>query len=187
MQQRDIHEFYEQFAAVLRCIRSVTADAYAGFDIGTIQAKFLRHIGAHSHFSQVQLARAIYTAPTLTGRVLESLIEHGWVNRRRSTEDRRQYVLELTVSGKRMRERVEVARNGVVQRLARVLDEKDAEDFERIAAKILAAFGNWRRVDPRNLPAARIDRIRLPAARRFRVRPDPGGVFHADGDVPAIA
>ena len=142
MQQRDIHEFYEQFPAFLRCIRSVTADAYAVFDIGTTQAKFLRHIGAHSHISQVQLARATYTAPTLAGRVLESLIEHGWVNRRRSTEDRRQYVLELTVSGKRMRERVEVARNGVVQRLARVLDEKDAEDFERIAAKILTAFGN---------------------------------------------
>ena len=142
VQQRDAQDFYEQFAAVLRCIRAVTAEAYAVFDIGTTQAKFLRHIGAHSHISQAQLARATYTAPTLTGRVLESLIEHGWVNRRRSTEDRRQYVLELTASGKRMRERVEAARNGVVQRLTRVLDEKDAEDFERIAAKILTAFGN---------------------------------------------
>ena len=144
MQQRDTQAFYEEFAAVLRCIRAVTAEAYAVFDIGTTQAKFLRHIGAHSRISQAQLARATYTAPTLTGRVLESLVEHGWVNRRRSSEDRRQYVLELTASGKRMRERVEAARNDVVQRLRRVLDEKDAEDFERIAAKILAAFGNSR-------------------------------------------
>lgn len=140
VQQRDTQEFYEQFAAVLRCIRAVTAEAYAAFDVGTAQAKFLRHIGEHSHISQAQLARATYTAPTLTGRVLESLIEHGWVNRRRSTEDRRQYVLELTAAGKRMRERVEAARNGVVQRLTRVLDERDADDFERIAAKILAEF-----------------------------------------------
>lgn len=143
VQQRDTQEkFYEQFAAVLRCIRAVTAEAYAVFDIGTTQAKFLRHIGVHSCISQAQLARATYTAPTLTGRVLESLIEHGWVNRRRSTEDRRQYILELTASGKRMRERVEAARNGVVQRLTRALDEKDADDFERIAAKILAEFAN---------------------------------------------
>jgi DNA-binding MarR family transcriptional regulator len=142
MQQRDTQEFYEQFAALLRCIRAVTTTAYAVFDIGTTQAKFLRHIGAHSHISQAQLARATYTAPTLTGRVLESLIDHGWVNRRRSSEDRRQYVLELTASGKRMRERVEAARNDVVQRLARVLDEKDADDFQRIAAKILTALGD---------------------------------------------
>lgn len=94
----------------------------------------------HGCISQAQLARATYTAPTLTGRVLESLIEHGWVNRRRSSEDRRQYVLELTAAGKRVRERVEAARNGVIQRLTRVLDEKDADDFERIAAKILTAF-----------------------------------------------
>ncbi len=142
VQQGDTQEFYERFAAVLRCIRAVTAEAYAAIDVGTTQAKFLRHIGANSHISQAQLARATYTAPTLTGRVLESLIEHGWVNRRRSSEDRRQYVLELTASGKRMRERVETARNGVIQRLTRVLDERDAENFERIAAKILTAFGN---------------------------------------------
>jgi DNA-binding MarR family transcriptional regulator len=142
--KRDTQEFYERFGAVLRCIRGVTAEAYAAIDIGSTQAKFLRYIGANSHISQAQLARATNTAPTLTGRVLESLIEHGWVRRKRSSEDRRQYVLELTASGKRMRERVETARNGVIQSLGRVLDEKDAENFELIAAKILAAFGSSR-------------------------------------------
>lgn len=142
MLERDPQEFYERFAAVLRCIRGVLADAYASIDIGTTQAKFLRHIGANSHISQAQLARATYTAPTLTGRVLESLVEHGWVRRKRSGEDRRQYVLELTASGKRMRERVETARHAVIQSMARVLDEKDAESFEIIAAKILAAFAS---------------------------------------------
>ena len=140
--KRDPQEFFERFGAVLRCIRGITAEAYAALDLGTAQAKFLRHIGEKSHISQAQLARATYTAPTLTGRVLESLIEHGWVRRKRSGEDRRQYVLELTASGKRMRERVETARHGVIQSLARVLDEKDAENFERIAAKILEAFGS---------------------------------------------
>jgi DNA-binding MarR family transcriptional regulator len=140
--KRDTQElFYERFAAVLRCIRGVSAEAYAAIEIGSTQAKFLRHIGENSHISQAQLARATNTAPTLTGRVVEPLIEHGWVRRRRSSEDRRQYVLELTASGKRMRERVEMARKGVIQSLARVLDEKDAENFEVIAAKILAAFG----------------------------------------------
>lgn len=140
--KRDPQELYERFGAVLRCVRGVTEDACAAIGIGTTQAKFLRHIGDRSHISQAQLARATNTAPTLTGRVLESLMEHGWVRRRRSREDRRQYVLELTASGKRMRERVVRARDGVIQSLARALDEKDAKDFERIAAKILATFGS---------------------------------------------
>jgi DNA-binding MarR family transcriptional regulator len=138
--RRDSHEFYERFGEVLRCIRGVAEDAYAAIDIGRTQAKFLRYIGANSQISQAQLARATRTWPTLTGRTVEALIERGWVRRKRSGEDRRQYVLELTASGKRVRERVDLARNGVMESLARVLDEKDAEHFDRIATKILAAF-----------------------------------------------
>ncbi len=137
---RDSQEFYEQVAALLRCVRGVTADAYAAIDLGSTQAKFLRHIGANRHLSQAQLARATSTAPTLTGRVLESLVERGWVRRKRSHEDRRQYVLELTAAGTRMRGRVEAARNRVIESLARVLDEDDLKNFEKIAAKVLAAF-----------------------------------------------
>jgi DNA-binding MarR family transcriptional regulator len=146
--KRNTHEFYERFRSVLHCIRALAGEAYAELGLGTAQAKILRHIGANSHISQADLARATDTAPTLTGRVLESLIDKGWVRRKRSSEDRRQYALELTASGKRMRDRVETARNGVIQRLSRVLDDKDAENFEVIAAKILGAFGTSRSGDP---------------------------------------
>jgi DNA-binding MarR family transcriptional regulator len=137
---RDPHEFFDRFTTVMRCLRSVAAQAYAGFGVGSAQAKFLRHIGQNSRISQADLARATDTAPTLTGRALETLVERGWVRRRRSVEDRRQYVLELTASGQRMRERVEVAREGIIEKLATALDERDVEDFDRIAKKILAAF-----------------------------------------------
>ena len=105
------------------------------------QAKFLRYIGRNSRISQADLARATETAPTLTGRALETLIERGWIRRKRSGDDRRQYVLELTASGQRTRQRVEEARDGIVERVAMVLDERDFEDFDRIAKKILAALG----------------------------------------------
>ena len=68
------------------------------------------------------------------------MIERGWVRRKRSQEDRREYILELTASGQRMRARVEGARQGIIDRIAMVLDERDVEDFDRIAKKILAAF-----------------------------------------------
>ncbi len=140
MAPHDSHEFFERLGAVSRCLRSVVAQAYATFEVGTAQAKFLRHVGRHSRISQADLARATDTAPTLTGRALETLIERGWIRRKRSEEDRRQYVLELTASGQRTRERVEQARERVIARLATVLDERDVEDFDRIARKILAAF-----------------------------------------------
>jgi DNA-binding MarR family transcriptional regulator len=136
----DSHEFFERFGAVSRRIRAVATQAYAAFEIGSAQAKFLRHIGKNSRISQADLARATETAATLTGRAIEPLIERGWVRRKRSEDDRRQYILELTASGQRVRAKVETARDEIIQRVAAALDERDLADFERIAKKILAAF-----------------------------------------------
>ena len=130
----------ENLSALARCLRSAAAQTYATFEVGSTQAKFLRHIGRHSRISQADLARATATDPALTGRALETLVERGWVRRSRSEEDRRQYVLELAASGQRARRRVEEAREAVADRVVAVLDERDLADFDRIAKKVLAAF-----------------------------------------------
>jgi DNA-binding MarR family transcriptional regulator len=134
-------ELLDALSALTRTIRAAAAQEYAALDVGSTQAKFLRHIGRHTRISQAVLARATLSDPALTGRTIESLIERGWVRRTRSDEDRRQYVLELTAAGERARKRVEDARERVAKRIAAVLDERDARDFDRIATKILAAFG----------------------------------------------
>lgn len=133
-------EFLDQLSAVARRLRMVAAEAYASLELGSTQAKFLRHIGRNSHISQADLARATATDPALTGRALETLVDRGWVRRTRSEADRRQYVLELGPAGQRARKRVEEAREAVAERVAAVLDDRDIEDFERIARKIVAAF-----------------------------------------------
>jgi DNA-binding MarR family transcriptional regulator len=140
MAARDSREFYERMTTVVRCLRQAASEAYASFEIGTAQAKLLRHIGRDGAISQAELARATDIAPTLTGRAIEPLIERGWVRRERSEADRRQYVLELTASGRRARDKVEKARGDIQDRIVAVLDERDVEDFDRIAKKILAAF-----------------------------------------------
>ena len=140
MARRDPDEFLESFSALSRCLRAVAARTYATFEVGSTQAKFLRHIGQHSRISQAELARATQTDPTLTGRVLEPLMERGWVRRKRSEEDRRQYLLELTAAGQRARERVEEVRKSIVERLVAELDERDLEDFNRIVKKLLTAL-----------------------------------------------
>jgi DNA-binding MarR family transcriptional regulator len=142
MARRDPHVFLESLSAVMRTLRAAAAQTYATFEVGSAQAKFLRHIGKNSRISQADLARATNTAPTLTGRGLETLIERGWIRRTRSEEDRRQYILELTASGQRARKRVEEAREGIIEQIGAVLDDRDLKDFERIAKKMFDAFGN---------------------------------------------
>ncbi len=139
--RRDPIEFIELFGAVKRSFHTLAVEAYAAAEIGSTQARFLRHIGRHTRISQAELARATETDPALTGRALESLRDRGWVLRSRSTEDRREYVLELSAQGRRALKKVEEARVQLAARAVEPLDERDMEDFERVARKLLAAFG----------------------------------------------
>jgi len=118
----------------------VSALPYGNVEIGSTQAKFLRHIGQHAPISQAGLARATGTDPTLTGRALQSLVERGLMRRERSNEDRREYILELSSAGRRAQGRVEKLRAQLAARVVAALDERDLGDFDRISRKILAAF-----------------------------------------------
>jgi len=131
----------DNLGALSRSVRARAAEVYAGFEVGPTQARFLRHIGSHSGISQAELARATLTDPALTGRTLETLIARDWVRRFRSAEDRRQYALELSPAGKRMRERVEKARAAIAEEVVSLLGPQDLADFERISRKVVAAWG----------------------------------------------
>jgi DNA-binding MarR family transcriptional regulator len=133
-------EFIETLGALKRCLASLATQAYATAEMGSTQARFLMHIGRHSRISQAELARATGTDPTLTGRALQTLIERDWVSREHSHEDGREYVLELSVAGRRAQSRVEKLRAQLAARVVAALDERDLEDFDRIAKKILFAF-----------------------------------------------
>lgn len=140
MANREASDFLDRLAELTRALRAVAAESYASFEVGSTQARFLRQIGRSKGISQAELARATQTDPALTGRALETLVDRGWVRRRRSEADRRQYVLELSAAGERTRKRVEDARAAVAERIVGELDDRDLDDFERIAKKLLAVF-----------------------------------------------
>jgi DNA-binding MarR family transcriptional regulator len=133
-------EFMEAFGSVSRRVRGVAADTYAELELGATQAKFIRHLGKNGASSQAELARWTGTDPALTGRVVACLLARGWARRTRSTEDRRQYVVDLTPAGWRIQKRVERAGREIARRILRLLDERDHADFRRIARKIHSAF-----------------------------------------------
>ncbi len=130
----------DRFHDLSRCLRTLGGQTYAALDLGSTQAKFVHTIGERGPISQAELARATATDPTLAGRALQSLIARGWVQRRRSDQDRRENVLELGAEGRRVHRRVEKVRAELAARVAALLDARDLEDFDRIAGKILAVF-----------------------------------------------
>jgi DNA-binding MarR family transcriptional regulator len=153
--------FIETFAQVRRRLTGIIDAAYGSLGIGSTQAKLLRRIGENSRLSQADLARATGTDPALTGRALQTLLDRGWVQRRRSREDRRAFSLELTPAGEKLLLRVLEARETVMSTVDAVLSDEDAAAFDRIARKLLGAFPEQSRTSQ---PEARSGPPRRPRA-----------------------
>jgi DNA-binding MarR family transcriptional regulator len=132
--------FLETFAHLRRCLYGVVDATYGALGLGATQAKLLRRIGENRNLSQADLARATGTDPALTGRALQTLLDRGWVQRRRSRADRRAFSLELTPSGEALLREVLEAREEVAHRVRSCLNEEDLTAFDRIARKLLATF-----------------------------------------------
>src|SRR5579871_5520392 len=75
--RREPEEVLDALSAMTRSLRAAAAQTYASFEVGSTQAKFLRHIGRNRDTSQAELARATTSDAALTGRVLEGLIARG--------------------------------------------------------------------------------------------------------------
>ena len=140
--------FVETYGALKRCLASVAGDMYGDVGMGTTQVRLLRHVARHGPISQADLARATDADAALCGRALQSLLERGVLRRERSESDRREYLLELGPEGGDVLDRVERITTCLARRLVRPLDERDLEDFERIASKLLAAFAPGSEVVP---------------------------------------
>ena len=131
----------EVFSGLARDLRTAAAQQYAPYGVGPAQAKLLRQIRKQSRVSQAELARATASDPTLTSRVLATLVSKGWVRRERSEVDRRQYLLELSPAGRRMNDKLERARAGIARRMSAALDQADRAHFARLASKLRVALG----------------------------------------------
>ncbi len=140
MPRRAPPPFLDTLSELRRRLAGVAGEVYGSLGIGATQAKLLRAVGEHQPMSQADLARATATDPALTGRALRTLLDGGWVRRRRSREDRRAFSLELTPEGEALFTRVKKARQALATRVDGCLDESDRAAFDRIARKLLEEF-----------------------------------------------
>jgi DNA-binding MarR family transcriptional regulator len=140
MPRRATTHFIETFSVLRRRLVAVVDETYATVGVGATQAKLLRTVGERQPMSQADLARATGTDPALTGRALRTLLDRGWVRRRRSREDRRAFSLELTPEGEALLQKVRAAREVLLARVDGCLDARDHAAFDRIVRKLLDEF-----------------------------------------------
>jgi DNA-binding MarR family transcriptional regulator len=128
----------QQIFSNLKRIGNWTTERHARvtLELSSTQARLLLYTAEHNGISQAQLATATNTDKALTGRVIEGLIERGWLKRSRSSQDARAYVLSITAPGRKFTTQLREIASGITERLSQALDDRDVEDLRRIAAKL---------------------------------------------------
>jgi DNA-binding MarR family transcriptional regulator len=93
--------------------------AQGGPDLTLVQFRALRHVGRHEGITMGELAEHLAVGRPAASKIVQALVERGWIEREPSAEDRRQVALRLGPAAKagwkRMRE---LARGRIAQRLA---------------------------------------------------------------------
>lgn len=132
----DALAFLETYAALKRSLEALSGEMYGSAGLSGPQAKLLRHIAANPGISQAELARAACADAAFTGRALQPLLDEGWVERHRSSQDRREYVLSLCPRGRPVLKRAEEVRGRLAAHLVSLLDAEDLAAFQQLAEKL---------------------------------------------------
>jgi DNA-binding MarR family transcriptional regulator len=125
----------------LKRIQNWTSEkrARAPLELSSTEARLLMYISERTGVSQTELARATGTDKALAGRVVQRLTVRGWLRRDRSSEDGRAYVVSISASGRKIATQLRAIGLEIVERLSKTLDDRDVEDFRRIAEKLVRA------------------------------------------------
>jgi DNA-binding MarR family transcriptional regulator len=129
--------FLETFLAVKRAVSLGGWRSLAHLDLGPAQVRLMREIARRAPVPQGDLAREAGIDPSAASRIVNTLIDQGWILRRRGGADRREAHIELTDAGRRAVARIDRAWLKLALRLTRDLDDRDLAAFERLAAKLL--------------------------------------------------
>jgi DNA-binding MarR family transcriptional regulator len=135
--QADANELFELFTALKRATGWTNKQTYSHLELSRTQGQLLLYIAEHDGVSQTELAKATGNDKALTGRVLQPLIERGWLRRDRSDVDARAYILHLAPAGRKVIKHLDGIRDEVLERVSRTLDPRDVTDFRRIVSKLL--------------------------------------------------
>jgi DNA-binding MarR family transcriptional regulator len=110
-----------------RGIERAMNEALEPIGVTAAQADAITVIGQAEPLSLKALGDLLIAEAGHPSRLVERLVQAGWVKRTGAAEDRRSIVLSLTPEGRRLRSRIEAARQGVLDLARELLGGRDIE------------------------------------------------------------
>ena len=119
--------------ATARAIRQSYDQRFSDLDLNLSEASVLAYVAEHGALSQTQIAKSLGLGRAATGALIDALEGRALVQRQTDPDDRRVWLVEITIAGKELVEEVYVRdqilrkqlRNGITrqerQQLAAVL------------------------------------------------------------------
>jgi DNA-binding MarR family transcriptional regulator len=113
--------------ALQRELERLSNEAMRPLGLTGAQADALVVIGQAGPLSLKDLGELLIAEAGHPSRLVDRLVEAGYVERRPAAEDRRRVQLSLTPAGRRIERRVEVARQRVLEAIRELLGDRDME------------------------------------------------------------
>lgn len=122
--------------------RALSRAATATFtgELSARQASVLRELAASGPVSQVTLARATASDPAYLVRVLDGLEKRGFVQRERSTTNRREVTVSLTSRGEGQLEDIGAAIGRLAEAAEARLSPEERRVFVELALRVTASL-----------------------------------------------
>ena len=124
------------------------AERIATIDLTPPQAGILRVIAAEPGRSQQQLSAQLGMLPSRVVAFVDELEDRGYVERRKSPEDRRRHALYLTAAGKKLMQKISELARQHERQLTAGLDDEHRAQLRTMLATIAARQGLTPHVHP---------------------------------------
>jgi MarR family transcriptional regulator, organic hydroperoxide resistance regulator len=123
--------------AAQRELERRTNDAMRPLGLTGAQADALWVIGQTQPISLKDLGDLLIAEAGHPSRLVDRLVENGWVERREAADDRRRVVLSLTPQGRRLEKRAAAARQGVMDLAHTLIGDRDLEPILSLLRDLL--------------------------------------------------
>ncbi|MBB5021028.1 MarR family winged helix-turn-helix transcriptional regulator [Desulfurispira natronophila] len=134
-------KFYWDLCTMLRELKHADMEFLKKFDVGPAQFKILQYThGKRNGVNLKDIASLMEVSPSNASRLVDKLVQKGWMDRSVSPKSKREILLQLTPDGKKMLKKIapEQRRNiGMV--LQSRLSHEELEQMHRLMRRFMEA------------------------------------------------
>jgi DNA-binding MarR family transcriptional regulator len=135
------HLMIGAFRSATLAFRGWLTEVLPGHGLGPAQFFTLSDIAEHGPLNAAHLASYRCVSPPAVSVVVDELVRAGWVERRRSEQDRREVVLTLTASGQKLLAELWQEIGGRMAEATRAIPRRDLEVTAKVLTSLSSAAG----------------------------------------------